>query len=136
MTRSNFYAAGLVIFLLAIGVSTYYTIAILPSAPVVFVGGLIVYFWHKGVTDRLHARIDELAASHAEHAEHMKRVLDILDPETDGGIADVHAALALIKDDLNPETPSGVGVLDEKVNRLLRHLKVAAPPGEPGRAVE
>lgn len=90
-------------------------IAILPSAPVLAVAGVAAYYFHRRAMAPLHARIDELARAHQdhhdEHVELMKSLLDAMDPETDGGIAE-------LQDRLDPDTPGGIGVLREQLDRL------------------
>lgn len=72
--------------------------------------GFIGWLWHKGAVDETHKKIDALAKKHDEHAEKLKKVLDALDPETDGGIQEV-------MDRLDPETPGGLEVLDTKIDK-------------------
>jgi hypothetical protein len=90
-------------------------IAIAPSAPVLIAGGMAAYYFHKRAMAPLHAKINQLArdhqARHEEHVELMKSLLDAMDPETDGGLAD-------LKDRLDPETPGGIGVLRERLDQL------------------
>lgn len=50
-----------------------------------------------------------IKAAHIEHAEKLNKLLDKLDPETDGGLSD-------IRDALDPTTPSGIGVIIEKLD--------------------
>jgi hypothetical protein len=82
-------------------------VAVLPLA----VLGLIGFLWHRGVVKELHAKIDREADARAEHTQHLKKIMDALDPETGGGIADV-------LDRLEPSTPSGIGVLAGKLDAL------------------
>lgn len=74
--------------------------------------GTAGFFYHLAVTKRLHARIDDLATKHDQHAEKLKLVLDALDPETDGGLADV-------LDRLDPGTPGGLAVIAHKLDDLV-----------------
>ncbi len=83
-------------------------VAVLPLA----VLGVAGYLWHRGVLREAHEKLDRLAAAHVEHAEKLDRLLNTLDPETDGGLAD-------IKEMLDPDTPSGLGVVNEKLDRLI-----------------
>lgn len=86
-------------------------VAVLPLALLAVAG----FFWHKGVMDEAHEKIDKLAQAHDKHTEHLKAILDALDPDTDGGIADLHAKLDVIRDALDTHTPGG---LKEIVDRL------------------
>jgi hypothetical protein len=54
-----------------------------------------------------------LKAAHIDHAEKLDKLLDKLDPATDGGLAD-------IKDALDPTTPSGIGVLLDRIEDLSK----------------
>lgn len=84
-------------------------VAVLPLA----VLGLFGWLWHRGVVGELHAKVDGLAAAHAEHAQHFKQILDALDPDTDGGIAD-------LRDRLDPDTPGGIGVIRKQLDTLTQ----------------
>jgi hypothetical protein len=88
--------------------------------------GAIGFLWHHSVVKELHRKVNreaaareaahtELMAAHAEHAQHLKKLMDALDPETDGGISEV-------VDRLEPGTPSGIGVLNGKLDRLGKSL--------------
>jgi hypothetical protein len=88
--------------------------AVLPLAVLALIG----WFWHKGAVEEMHRKLDAASKKADVHAEHMKKVLDLLDPETDGGIADVHAAIAEVKDALDPDSPGGLQVIAEKIDAL------------------
>ena len=75
--------------------------AILPAG----VLGAIAFFWH-GVL------VDEAKKAADQHTRHLKKILDALDPESDGG---VHIKLDQIVDDLDPKTDSGIGVIIHKL---------------------
>jgi len=89
-------------------------VAVLPLAVVAVLGWL----WHKGAVGELHRKLDAQAKRHDELAEHMKKALDLLDPERDGGIADVHAAIAEIKNELSVDTPGGLQVVVGRIDML------------------
>lgn len=91
-------------------------VAVLPLAALAFFGWL----WHKGAVGELHRKLDAAAARADLHAEHMKKVLDLLDPETDGGIADVHRAVAEIRDQLDIGTPGGLHDIAERLDQIVK----------------
>jgi len=79
-------------------------VAVIPLALLAGAGWL----WHKGAVEEMHRKLDAAAKRADVHAEHMKRILDALDPDTDGGIADVTAAVADVRDRLDVSTPGGL----------------------------
>lgn len=88
--------------------------AVLPLAVLGFIG----YWVHKFITKE-HEDIDaRLERHHDEHSKHLKAILDALDPDTEGGIADVHVKLDAIKNELNPETEGGLKVLLDRIEGL------------------
>jgi hypothetical protein len=68
---------------------------------------------------------DALRAAHVEHAAKLDRLLDHLDPDTPGPMADV-------LDRLEPSTPSGIGVVLKEIRGLEGHgdepIKPATKP--------
>jgi hypothetical protein len=82
-------------------------VAVLPLAVLALFG----WFWHKGAVEEMHRKLDAAAARADVHAEHMKKVLDLLNPETDGGIADV-------LDRLDPVSPGGLQVVVDRIETL------------------
>jgi len=79
--------------------------AVLPLA----VLGTIGYWVHKFVAKE-HEDIDvKLERQHNEHSEHLKKILDALDPETPGSLAN-------IEDALDPQTPSGIGEILKRLD--------------------
>jgi hypothetical protein len=78
-------------------------VAVLPMAAF----GAAGFVYHHFVLKRLHE----------EHSAHLRSILDILDPETDGGVADLHAAIAEIREDLNPDTPGGLRVVLDEIRK-------------------
>jgi hypothetical protein len=77
-------------------------------APLAILG--TVGYWIHRLFTREHERVNEkLERLHNAHSQHLKAILDALDPDTEGGIADVHAKLDAIKDEIDLETPGGIG---------------------------
>jgi hypothetical protein len=89
--------------------------------------GLIFFLYLRSRHLAVIAAHEEMKAAHVEHAEKLDKLLDKLDPSSDGGIADVHAAIAEVKDALDPVTPGGLHVVVER----LDDLKPKSPGGEP-----
>lgn len=90
----------------------------IPLALVALGVGAWGFFWHKEIMRKTHEKLDKLAETHQGHTEHLKKILDALDPETDGGITDLHAKLDTIRDALDTHTPGG---LTEIIDRLEKH---------------
>jgi hypothetical protein len=88
---------------------------------VFFTGAALGYVWHQGVLKEAREETNRRIAKHQDiHTEHLKKILDALDPATDGGLAD-------IKDALDPTTPSGIGV-------ILKELQAARDTEDAPRA--
>jgi hypothetical protein len=95
-------------------------IAILPLA----IASIIAFVWHKGIVKQTHKKLDALAEKHTEHTEHLKKILDLLDPETDGGISVVHEKIDRMENELNLETPGGLKtILDSIKNKSKTYKK-------------
>src|ERR1019366_3024055 len=77
--------------------------------PIAIGGFLYIRSRHLAVMESHRA----LKAAHIDHAEKLDKLLDKLDPATDGGLAD-------IKDALDPTTPSGIGVLLDRIEDLSK----------------
>ena len=80
----------------------------------VIAGGL--FLWHHFAVRDLHRKVDELASKHEAHDRHLKAILDALDPDTDGGLADVQKQIAAVDDKLDPTTPGGLKVLLDEIH--------------------
>lgn len=94
-------------------------VAVIPLAGLALLG----WFWHKGAVQEMHRKLDKAAERADVHAEHMKRVLDLLDPETDGG-------MAVVLDRLDAATPGGIkDVLD-----AIRAKPIPMPTARSGKA--
>lgn len=79
-------------------------VAVLPLA-VLAAGG---FFWHKGVVEEEHKKLDALAKKHDKNAEHLKKIWDLVNPEADGGLT-IH--FEKIEDLLNLDTPTGLKII-------------------------
>jgi hypothetical protein len=84
-------------------------IAVLPLG-VLAIGG---WLWHRGAVEETHRKLDLLAEKHDAHAEHLKKILDALDPESEGGIKVLHDHIMNVEDLLDPQTPKGLKVILE-----------------------
>jgi hypothetical protein len=88
--------------------------AVLPLA----VLGIVGLVYHHTILRRLHT----------EHSVHLKAILDVLDPDTEGG-------LAIVNDRLDLETPGGIRVIRDRIDefetQVLHNGHRAEPPHEP-----
>ena len=90
-------------------------VAVLPLAIV----AIIAFIWHKGVVEETHRKLDVLAEKHDEHAEHLKKILDALNPETDGGISLLHEHIQRIENEINLKTPGGLKTILDEIEKLI-----------------
>lgn len=104
--------------------------AVLPLA----VLGVVGWVWHRGAMKELHGKVDALAtlhdahvatlnAQHAGNADRLKKILDAVDPETDGGIG-------VVLDRLDVSTPGGIKDVLDAVQAKPR----PAPTARSGKA--
>jgi len=82
--------------------------AVLPLGLAGFVG----YRVHKLATKGREDVDAKLERHHNEHLEHMRKILDALDPDTDGGLND-------IKELLDVHSPGGIGDLPDELKTRL-----------------
>jgi len=76
--------------------------------------GLIFFLYLRSRHLAVLAAHAELKAAHVDHAAKLDRLLDHLDPDTPGPMADV-------LDRLEPSTPSGIGVVLKEIRGLEGH---------------
>ena len=96
----------------------------IPLAALALITGTIAFIWHKDVMERTHSKLDkaveerqenhdELLNQHQKHHDeimlHLKKVIDSIDPESEGKISDV-------LDRLDPSTEGGIKVIVDKLN--------------------
>ena len=93
----------------------WYRGAIWPNVFVILVVAPLTFLWLRGKHLAILAAHDSLKAAHVEHAEKLDRLLNKLDPDTEGGIATV-------LDRLDENTPHGVGAIHEKLKALEMRL--------------
>jgi hypothetical protein len=89
-----------------------------PNVYVVLPLAILGYLYFESRHIAVLAAHEELKAAHVEHAEKLDRLLDRFDPETDGGLADVHAALADVRDRLDLSTPGGLKDIADRIDHL------------------
>jgi hypothetical protein len=80
--------------------------------------GLAAFLWLRSRHLAVLVAHEELKIAHAEHARKLDKLLDKLDPSTDGGITEVHAAITEVKDQLNVDTPGSLQVVVERITTL------------------
>lgn len=76
--------------------------------------GTIGFFFHKWLT-REHERFDSKTA-HDERAKEARKLFDLLDPHTDGGIAEIHDHVHIISDKVDETTPGGLGTIRDQLD--------------------
>lgn len=59
-----------------------------------------------------------VAAAQRVHSQHLEKIIDWIDPATDGGVSVVHQRLDAICDLLDADTPGGVGTVRTAIEAL------------------
>ena len=77
--------------------------------------GIAAYLWMRGKHTALTEAHASLKRAHLHAAAKLDALLDAINPETDGGLAD---ALSAIRDGLDPDTPGGLGAIRERLDHL------------------
>jgi hypothetical protein len=86
---------------------------LLATPIIAVVVGLYVRFRHT-VAEEAHR---ELMRKHIDHAKDLARLIDALDPSTDGGVGDMRTKLDVIKDEIDLITPGGIGEIIHKLTK-------------------
>jgi hypothetical protein len=63
---------------------------------------------------------EALRVAHVSHAEKLDKLLDRFDPATDGGIAEVHKAIAGVRDQLDVDTPGGLHEIAARLDLIAK----------------
>lgn len=93
--------------------------AVLPLALL----GAAGFIYHHVVLRRMHR---ELEARHDEHSLKLAAMLDVLDPDSDGG-------LQVVLDRLDDQTPGGLSATNDRIEALRGDLVVSRGMAEPER---
>ena len=78
------------------------------------IGGFIGFYFHRWFTQR-HEDFDAKEA-HNERAREARKILDLLDPHTDGGIREIHEHVETIEDRVDETTPGGIKTILDRLD--------------------
>jgi len=98
----------------------FYEAAVWGNVAAVLPLGILGYLYLRSRHEAVLAAHRELKAAHVEHAEKLDRLLDKMDPTTDGGLAELHTALADVQDRLDTATPGGLQEIAERLDALAK----------------
>jgi len=80
--------------------------------------GIIAFLYVRSKHLAIVAAQEELKAAHISHAEKFNKLLDKLDPESDGGIQEIHDTVQIIKDQVDENTPGGIKTVLDKIDKI------------------